>query len=271
MKKKGLEILEKVISFGDKNSPAILAGLAVVGLIATGAAAYKAGIKAHDILEKRKKDMEYVKINDKEAKRAVNKETAKALLPVIAPVVVMGTATAACMIGSTSISNRRIAVVSAAYSLSERTVKDLNAKMTETLGEKKTRAIKDSISKDRLDANSIPAEDKIIITGDGDVLCMDSYSGRFFKSNAEKIGQAVNKLSSDCMVDMYVSLNDFYEAINAPGLRRIPMGEDLGWNLDDTINGRLPITVTAQLTEDSRPCLCIDYDISLRSDFRNLR
>lgn len=69
---------------------------------------------------------------------------------------------------------------------------------------------------------------------------------------------------------MYISLNDFYEAIDSSQLPKIPMGEDLGWNINDTINGKLPITLSALLTDDNKPCLCIDYDISVRDDFRNL-
>lgn len=69
------------------------------------------------------------------------------------------------------------------------------------------------------------------------------------------------------MTDMYVSLNDFYELIGIP---EIPMGNDLGWNVDDCIRGQVPITLTALLTEEQTPCLCVEYDAKLRADYRNL-
>lgn len=272
---KVMEFLEKAEIFTKKNSPVILTGLAVAGVISTAYSAFKAGPRADKILEEYRKDMRDCHPRDKEAKRVVVGETVKKMVPVVAPTVIMGGSTIACVVGSHSISSRRIAVLSAAYSLSESTVKNLNSKMEEMLGEKKTRAIKDSIMKDKLYADvendrKVLSDENFVIPNDGTVLCKDLYSGRLFYSNAEKIKQAIASCSYNIISDMYISLNDFYEAIGSPQLTRIPMGEDLGWNVDDTINGKLPITLTALLTDDNKPCLCVDYDISVRNDFRNL-
>lgn len=269
------EFLKKAEIFTKKNSPVILTGLAIVGVISTAYAAYKAGPRADKILEAYRKDIRDCHPNDKEARMAVVGETVKKMIPVVAPPIIMGGTTIACIIGSHSVSSRRIAALSAAYSLSETTVKNLNSKMEDMLGEKKARAIKDSIMKDKLKADSekdkkILSDGQLVIPNDGTVLCKDLYSGRLFYSNAEKIKQAIAKCSYEIISDMYISLNDFYEAIDSPQLPKIPMGEDLGWNIDDTINGKLPITLAALLTDDNKPCLCIDYDISVRDDFRNL-
>lgn len=270
-----IEFLGKAEEYTRKKSPTILAGLAIAGVISTAYAAFKAGCRADEILKIYHEDMRDCRPGDKEAKKAVVKETARRLVPVMAPVVISGGVTVACVAGSHSASSRRIAALSAAYSLSESTVKNLNSKMEEMLGEKKARAIKDSIMKDKLKANAekdqkVLSDDQFILAGNGQVLCKDLYSGRFFYSNAEKIKQAIAKCSYDLISEMYISLNDLYEAIDSPQLPRIPMGEDLGWNVDDTCNGQLPITLTALLTEDGKPCLCMDYDISVRDDFRNL-
>lgn len=272
---KFIEFLGKAEDYTRKKSPTILAGLAIAGVISTAYAAFKAGCRADEILKIYREDMRDCRPGDKEAKKAVVKETARRLVPVMAPVVISGGMTVACIAGSHSASSRRIAALSAAYSLSESTVKNLNSKMEEMLGEKKARAIKDSIMKDKLKANAeedrkVLSGDQFILAGNGQVLCKDLYSGRFFYSNAEKIKQAIAKCSYDLISEMYISLNDLYEAIDSPQLPRIPMGEDLGWNVDDTCNGQLPITLTALLTEDGKPCLCMDYDISVRDDFRNL-
>lgn len=270
-----ISFLEKAENFTKKNSPAILTGAAIVGVLSTAYSAYKAGLRADKILEVYRADMKDCHPKDKEAKRAVVGETAKKLIPVVAPPVIMGAATISCIVGSHSVSSRRIAALSAAYSLSESTVKNLNNKMEEILGEKKTRAIKDAVMKDKLHADAEKdrktlSDNNFVIPGDGTVLCKDLYSGRLFYSNAEKIKQAIAKCSYDIVSDMWISLNDFYYEINSPQLEPIPMGEDLGWNIDDTNAGKLPITLTALLTDDGKPCLCVDYDIGIRSDFRNL-
>lgn len=270
-----MEFLEKAEIFTKKNSPVILTGLAVAGVISTAYSAFKAGPRADKILEEYCKDMRDCHPKDKEAKRAVIGETVKKMVPVLAPTVIMGGSTIACVVGSHSISSRRIAVLSAAYSLSESTVKNLNSKMEEMLGEKKTRAIKDSIMKDKLresekNDQKLLGDGNVIIPDNGYVLCKDLHSGRSFYSTAEKIKQAILKCSSDVQQDMWVSLNEFYDEIGSPQLEHIPLGDDLGWNVEDTVYGQLPITLTAILTDDGKPCLCVDADINIRSDYRNL-
>lgn len=270
-----LGFLGKAEIFTKKNSPAILAGLAIVGVVSTAWSAFKAGPKADKILEEYRRDIKDCYPNDKEAKRTVTIETVKKMVPVVAPTIIMGGLTITCMIGSHSISSRRVAVLSAAYSLSESTVKNLNNKMEEILGEKKARAVKDAIMKDKLKADSekdrkIMSDENFVIPSDGTVLCKDMYSGRLFYSSAEKIKQAIVTCSYNVISDMYISLNEFYDAIDSPQLSRIPLGDDLGWNIDSTINGKLPITLSALLTDDGKPCLCVDYDIGVRDDFRNL-
>lgn len=260
------KLVNTLITGTKKNSPAILTGLAVAGLVGTVIAAWKAAPKAQEIVEEHRKKMKHVKEGNKQEKRDITKETVKKLAPVVLPMTIMGVSTISCIIGANTISNKRIAVLSTAYTLAEKSVNDLNAKMKETLGESKTRAIKDAIVKDKVDKTDFKESD-IILTGDGDVLCMDGYTNYPFKSNAQKIQQAINTLSADVVQEMYVSLNDFYELLNLPPVR---MGEDFGWNSDDLNRGQLPITLSAQLTSDNKPCLVVDYDISPRMDFRNL-
>ena len=250
-----------------KKSPAILTGMAVVGVVATAYSAYKAGLVASEILEKHRKKMEQIAADDKRSKWEVRKETALALTPVVLPTLIMGGATIGCTVGAQSISSKRIAALSAAYSVSEAVYNNLNGKMTEILGTKKAREIKDSIAKDHL-LEVEKSGGNLIVSGSGNVKCLDEYSGRMFWSNAIKIDKAVNQLSNDVRCNRYVSLNDFYDLIDLP---RIKMGDVLGWNEEDTMgDGRIPITFSAILSEEGDPVLCIEYDIHLRRDFREL-
>lgn len=260
--------LTKLADGAKKKSPELLSGAAILGVIFTAVTCYKCSPKAHEIIAERKNDMALVQKGDKKAARAVTWETVKELTPVLAPPVLCGSLTIGCIVGSNTISAKRIAVISAAYSVSEKAVSALNLKMNEVLGEKKAKTIKDAIAKDRMDQNPPPKdESQILVTGDGDVLCMDSYTGRYFKSNAEKIGQAINELSAMARDEMYVTLNDFYYLLKLP---LVPMGGDLGWSVDDEIKGLIPITISAQLTEDRKPCLCIEYDVRVGKEFSKL-
>lgn len=267
--------VDSFLKFTNRNTPTILTGLGVLGLVETAIMAYKAGPKGKKIMDAKKQDLRDVAPGDKAAKRAVIGEAVKEMAPVVGPPIAMGVATSACIIGSNHVSSRRIAAISAAYSLTETAFKDYKEKTVELIGEKKAQNIREAIAKDKIQKNPPKDTDEevsgnYIPVGDGLVLCYDTYSGRYFHSNAQKIGSAINALSQDVQSEMYVSLNEFWEEINSPELPKLPMGDDMGWNIDDTMRGQLPIHITAILTPDDRPCLCVDYDVSLRDDFRHL-
>lgn len=269
MKNKLKELMTNLTEFTNKNSPSLLTGAGVAGVFITAYMAYKAGPKAKEILDSHANYISDHPDLTKEEKREVTKYLVKDMAPVVLPTIGMATATSAAIIGANSVSSKRIAVLSAAYSMSESALKEYQAKVTEMLDEKKVKKIKEGIAQDKLKKQHVNAENAqdVIMTGNGDVLCMDAYSGRLFRSNAQKIGEAINHLSADLQTDMYVSLNDFYDLL---GLKQVPMGDDFGWNIDDLVRGQLEIDITACLTDDKQPCLVVDYNISPREDYRRL-
>lgn len=263
--------LAKAEKFTKAKSPSILAGTAIAGTIVSAYSWFKAGPKVDRIMNEYHANMKLVDPRDKQAISELKRAAAADIALVLSGPTIMTGVTVGCIAGSHSQSSKRIAALSAAYTISESTVKNLETKMDEILGEKKVRQVKDAIVKDKLKKDNdgkAPQENQIIMTGKGDVLCKDMYSGRFFRSNAQLIESAVAKLSYNMLSEMYISLNDFYQEI---GLEPVPMGDDLGWNIDDTHNGQIPITITATLTADKVPCICVDYDAHLRMDYRNLR
>ena len=258
-----------VKSYTDKNSPTILTGLGVAGVFVTGYMAYKAGPKAHDILQAYHEDKKIIRPDDKETKRAVLKETAKNLAPVVLPPILMAGVTSACIIGSNKISTKRMAVLSAAYTIADNKLKDYQQKMLETLGEQRTSKVKEAIAKDHLDKAELkePANGVII---SGKVPCLDNYSKQVFYSSAEEIQQVINKLSQEMLNSMaygdesFVELGELYEAL---GLEQTPYSRDFGWVETDMINGSLPIYTTACL-RDNRPYLVVEYDeLSPRKEY----
>lgn len=267
MNQKFVDAFETFTSFAKKRSPSILTACSVVGLVGTVYYAYRAGKVIPKIVEKKKEELSKCKKEDKEARKEVVFEGIKEAAPSTVPVLLLGASTTACIIGSNSISSKRIATLSAAYALSETAVKDLNRKMVEVVGEKKAREVRDSIVKEKLEENPPTADSRVIITGQGDVLCKDGFSGMYFRSNAAKIEQAILALSYQVMQEMYVSLNDFYYHL---GLDNAMIGDEFGWTSDDLVQGKLPISISAQLTPEKDVCLCIDYDAMLRPDYRKL-
>ena len=262
MKEKLVELSTKLTTWSAKNAPSLLTGAGFTGVFVSAYMAYKAGPKAEEIILHHRLNIDAGADKKEETVKMV-----KEIAPVILPPIGMAVATGACVLGANSIASKRLAVLSAAYSISETALKDYQNKVAEMVDPKKMTKIKEGLAKDKMDKNPINPKTEVLMTGDGDVLCMDCYSGRYFRSNAQKIGQAINELSADLQTDMYVSLNDFYNKLNIPA---VPMGDDFGWNIDDLVRGQLSIDISAHLTPDKQPCLVVNYDIFPRSDFRSL-
>lgn len=250
--------IRKVVKFavnaGKKHSPELLTGLAIAGGITSTILAVKATPKAMRLLEEAK---------DKKKSELTKTEALKATYKVYIPAVLTGLCSAGCMIGATSVSTKRTAAIATAYQISQTALRDYKEKVLETIGEKKEHAIRDEVAKTKLEQHPV-GKSEIIVTGGGDTLCLDTISGRYFKSNIEKIKRAENELNRQLVYDMYVSLNDFYDAI---GLSQTKQGDILGWNLDE---GLLELFFSSQLNENDEPCLVIDYTIAPRYDFAKL-
>lgn len=265
------EIVSKIgREFGEK-TPEILTGISIAGLISTMYLCYKAGPVAKEIIKRRKEEYKEIgsgKENQKK-KMKVLKESAKELIPVVAPSIVMGTVTGGCIIGSNKASNKKIALLSTAYSVSKDAVKDLNEKMEEVLGDKKAKLVKDKIAEDKLKKSPyIFSNGEVYMDEDFDVPCKDLYTGAQFRSNSMKIKEVLLKLSERCKQEMFISLNDLRLEL---GMESVPMGRDIGWNVDDLVCGvHLPITLTSCLSDTDIPILCLDYTISKRNDYTNL-
>lgn len=274
-----MNVLDVLKGGWQQNKIEILTGLSIVGTALTGILSFKAGRKVEPILEEARKDMQYVRRGDKEARNDVIKETAKEVVPVVLPSILIGGATIATIIGTTKETSRHIAVLTAAYAISEKTAKDLNDKLVEVIGEKKAQRIRDKVVEDKVkrrlkdeevpEFNTSRMKEGVLISN-RDVLCMDVYSGRSFYADPEKIRQCILELSATCQSDMYVSLNDLYDLINSPDLPPIPMGNDFGWNVDYLYKGMIPVEFSSILLPNQKPCLCIDYTVSPRADFRHL-
>lgn len=247
--------------FIGRNDAEILTGLALIGLTKSLWDMYKAGPKIDRIMKDAKADMKIVRPGDKEARNAVVKETVKKLAVTTAPVAISTVFTGACIIGSNRASNKKLAVMSAAYRLSADALTDLNKKMKEVVGERKAREIKDAVVKENLEKDPPTEQNTIIVTDKKDMVrCKDCHSKRYFWSTPQKLQKAILDLSVQCYQEDVVTLNDLYYL-----LRLEPSGdsESFGWFSKDLVDNLLPITISAQLTEDMEPCLCLDYDARL--------
>jgi hypothetical protein len=228
--------------FVERNSTHILTGIAVTGTLSTAIFAVKATPKAVQVIE------------EFECKTTVDK--VKVAWKFYVPTALSFIVTTTAIIGMNVINERKKAALVGLYSITQSTLQEYQQKVIETIGEKKEQSIRDSIDEDRVLRN--PPTD-VIITGSGDVLCLDSLSGRYFQSDIEKIKRTINETNRILMNDMFISLNDFYYDL---GLEPTKLGDDLGFNIED---GLIEVHFSSQLTKEGKPCLVLSYEVRPRN------
>lgn len=236
-----------------KHSPEILTGIGVAGMVTTTIMAVKATPKA------------ILLINEKEVEERVEKltpvETVKTVWKCYIPAAVIGVLSIACIIGASSVNAKRNAALATAYTLSETALKEYKDKVLETVGEKKEEEIRAAIAKDKLEKDPV-VQAEVIDTGTGKTLCYDALSGRYFRSDIDKIRRAEYELNRQLLTEGYISLNDFYYEI---GLDSIKVGDKLGWNVKQ--ERYIDVNFGSALTTDQMPCLVIDFNVAPVYDY----
>lgn len=237
-----------------KHSPEILTGIGIAGMITTTVMAVRATPKALILIAEKESETEGVFPN------LTPIEKVKVAWPCYIPAAITGGLSIACLIGASSVNVRRNAALATAYTLSESALKEYQEKVVEHIGEKKEQAVMDSIAKEQLNRNPI-SNAEVIITDIGSTLCFDSISGRYFRSDIDRLKKSVNELNKNLLDIGYVSLNDLYYEL---GLSNSKIGDDLGWNIE---NGLIELRFSSQLAEDDTPCLVLNYTIAPRYDY----
>lgn len=255
MNPKITEFFKSTRTFLGKHSPEILTGIGITGMISTTILAVKATPKAMKLIDIKKKEL------DTDELTVI--ETVKTAWKPYIPAMLVGLASTTCLIGASATNYKRNAALASAYALSERTLTRYRDKVIDTIGERKEQQIREKIAQDEIDEKKL-SNSQIIVTSNGETLCMDTMSGRYFKSDIETIKQAVNKLNRRLVYENYISLNEFYGEI---GLDDVKNGTLLGWNID---SGLIEPTFSTCLADNGQPCLVIDFMVEPRYDYDKL-
>lgn len=236
----------------EKHAPEILVGFGIAGMLTSTVLAVKATPKAIKLIDEKKKEQNVEKLTVK--------ETVKTTWKCYVPATGLALASTGCLIGSTSMSAKRNAVLATAYKLAETAHKEYREQVIKTIGEKKEELIKDKVAQQRLEDNPVQSN-QIYITDKGNTLCLDVISGRYFKCDIDKIKKAANELNRRMLFENYVSVNDFYDEI---GLEHTKLGDELGWRVD---RGYIDLDLRSGLSPNDEPCLVIDYVVEPKYDY----
>lgn len=245
-KQKLKEITDVVGCFLDKKGPLILTTLGVGSGIAALGLCVKATIKAVNQIEEEK----CARVERDEPEEMTKKEVLKVVWKTYVPTVGAAIFSGSCFVASYSVRTKQSAAFAAAYKASEAAYSTLKDVTSEELGEKKAKELQKKASEKQMRDTPVPNSEVIMVNGKN-VLCFDSLSGRYFRSDMETIKAARNDLNYQMINEMYVSVSDWYEKI---GLR--PNEDNRGWNIND---GTLDILFDTKLSESGEPCIVITY------------
>ena len=156
MKEKMMRLFNNTKNGMQKHSPEILAGVGVVGTVASAVMACKATLKLDDILEECKETRDKIKevaenpryekeYSPEDAKKdlTVNyTQTAVKIAKLYAPAVILGSASLGCLLASNDILRKRNAALSAAYMTVDKSFKEYRSRVTERFGEEVEKEIR---------------------------------------------------------------------------------------------------------------------------------
>lgn len=250
-----------------KRSPEILTGLGIAGMVTTTVLAVKATPKALELIEeeKRKQNCELLDEAEKNGQdncAQINKlkpvEVVKVAWKPYIPAVLLGTASAACLIGANSVHARRHAALYSAYKLSETALTEYKDKVKEIVPEKKVKEIKQKLAEDKVD-KAVKSEDgkeqkaKVIVSSDGDTWFVDPFTNGSFLCTETKIREAIVDLNYRLMDEMFVSLSDLYDEL---GLDHTQNSDDIGWCIDD---GKIVPDFSDAIVKNGKAYVVMDF------------
>jgi ribosomal protein L18E len=258
------DVKQKVAEFAGENASALLTAGGVVGVVGTGVLSFRAGYKAHAILEGVKDDMIHVELNSldpDEEPHALPPQVpfnVKAIKvgPELIPPVITAAAAIAAIVYSNRMSAQKAAALAAAYGLAERNFADYKEKVSEKLTGPKRDAIKDEIAQEAVDRT--PGHDRVVVV-EGEVLCFDMNAGRYFHSTVEKIRQAANTTNAEVINRGFAPVSFFYDELDLDGA---PWADHVGFGQDNMLE--LDISTTLK---GGKPCVTINFVKPPRTEY----
>lgn len=211
------QILKTTKSVVTANSPVLLVGTAVVGVVATGVLAAKAGYKARGIID----DAQLEKDD-----YLTPQEKVRLTWLCYAPPVLTGVGTIAATVGLHTIHTKRFTALAGLYAVTAGKLDDYRNKAEEMLGAKKSQDVRNSVAQTQTDGKPV-VNNEVVVTEQGTQLFYDDVCGRYYSSNILKINEAKAKVNLLLANEADASLNDFYETV---GLEHTTSGRLLGWS-----------------------------------------
>lgn len=232
----GLRTVQNVIT---ANSPVLLVGTAIAGVVGTGILAAKGGYKARGLVDAERMRrvaspeppfdtfLEYKEEYEQKAPPLVLMEKVKLTWLCYAVPAVTGASTIASVVGLHTIHTKRHAALAGLYAVTTGKLDDYREEAEKLLGEKKTQELNDAIGQKSVTRDPL-INHEVIPNEDPEVLSVfkDEWGGRYVRASVPIIDRACYEINLQLIESGEASLNEFYDYL---GLPPVQMGTHFGW------------------------------------------
>lgn len=229
------------------NSPVLLLGTTIAGVVTTSVLSAKAGYQARAIVDAA--EGRYADSSVQEPIELTVQEKVQITWLSYATAGISGAGTIAAAVGTHTVHTKRANAMAALYAVTSNKLDDMTEKAEELLGPKKTQQLQNDVAQKSIERRPQFEDSEVIITDDGNELCYDEWSGRYFMSSMPRLESAINDVNRMLIDHGDASLNDWYDHVGLPGIQ---MGTNFGWS-GKKIEGRFG-AVTAI---DGRPAISV--------------
>lgn len=247
------DVRQRAQELVQENATTLLTAGGVVGTVATAILAGRASFKAADII--REEELKHIHpegttdVLEGDTMGLRRRDKVLMIWPLFIPPVLTGGATIGSIVLANRMSAQRAAALAAAYGLTQKQLEEYKGKVAEKLGVQKTQKLEDELAQDRV--NNASGSQQIVIV-DGEVLCFDEPTGRFFTSTMDAINKAVNSVNAEILHHDHASATHFYEEL---GLPPTTWTDEVGWNTDQLVE----LKISTTMSPDDKPCIAIDF------------
>lgn len=244
--------------FWKMNGARVMTGMGVLGVVGTAITAAHDTPKALKLLEEK----EEYKI-EHYGHKLTKMEKVLAVLPAYIPTILMGAATAGCVLGANYINEKTQASILAAYTQLHNSYALYQHKVQEIFGEEAEKKVREELEKDvYMHAQFGSVDEKR--------LFYDEYSNRYFETSLYEFQRAVYEFNRIYNHLGEISLNDFYEFFE---LDPIDLGNKIGWNGHKDWECRgfswIEVHLVEIETPDNLQAFGLIFNVEPNKDFKN--
>lgn len=187
-------------------------------------------------------------------------EVTKTVWKCYIPTVALTVASAACLIFSHKDMKGAVAATAAACTMTETAFSEYRTKIRELFGAEKEHDAMEEAACDKMVRTQPDRE--IIVGTDGESLCFDALSGRYFQSSVNALKKIENELNARLLREDCLSANEYFYEI---GLPEIPAGEYLGWN---AMKGLIELRFSTRMSDNDIPCIVVWADATPEYNYK---